>query len=98
MQGSQIFVQLLNKDNRVELIVSDDGPGIPEGRRAEMLRRFARMEASRTTSGNGLGLSLVKAIADAHGARLSLSDNQPGLKVTIDFKSSRAPIRTISHA
>jgi signal transduction histidine kinase len=96
--GSAIFVGLRKKGNKVELVVSDDGSGIPENRHADMLRRFARLETSRTTSGNGLGLSLVKAIADAHGARLTLSDNQPGLKVTISFKSRRAVNGSISHA
>lgn len=84
-KGSQILVQITGNLDEIDLVVSDNGPGIPEERHQEMLRRFARMEESRTTSGNGLGLSLVKAISDVHGAQLSLSDNEPGLKVTISF-------------
>ena len=84
-KGSQILVQITGNLEEIDLVVSDNGPGIPEERHQEMLRRFARMEESRTTSGNGLGLSLVKAISDVHGAQLSLSDNEPGLKVTISF-------------
>ncbi|MEH6758804.1 MAG: HAMP domain-containing sensor histidine kinase [Parasphingorhabdus sp.] len=84
-EGSQILVQITENLEEIDLVVSDNGPGIPEERQQEMLRRFARMEESRTTSGNGLGLSLVKAISDVHGAQLALSDNQPGLKVTISF-------------
>lgn len=97
-EGSQIFVRMQHNDDRIELIVSDNGPGIPENRHVEMLRRFSRMEASRTTSGNGLGLSLVKAIADAHDAHLSLLDNQPGLNVTISFKTRPFVSKSISNA
>ena len=65
--------------------ISDNGPGIPEGERSRVLRRFYRLEHSRTTPGNGLGLSLVAAIVDVHGAKIELSDNNPGLKLTIRF-------------
>lgn len=68
-----------------ELRVSDTGPGIPENERSNVLRRLYRLEKSRTTSGNGLGLALVKAVAEMHGARIELSDNQPGLQVRIVF-------------
>lgn len=84
-EGSQILVQIVKKPTGIDLVVSDNGPGIPGERHQEMLRRFARMEESRTTSGNGLGLSLVKAISDAHGAQIFLTDNEPGLKTTIKF-------------
>ncbi|SOC21578.1 signal transduction histidine kinase [Rhodobacter maris] len=67
------------------LTVSDGGPGIPEGQREVVLRRLARLEASRSTPGSGLGLAMVKAIADLHGARLTLGDAAPGLMVTVDF-------------
>ena len=97
-ESEKILVGLHKKDSEIKLVVSDNGPGIPQDRHAEMLRRFTRMEGSRTTSGNGLGLSLVKAIADAHGARLSLSENGPGLKVTIIFQTNSASDRTDKHA
>lgn len=67
------------------LSVTDDGPGIPTSERTNVLRRLYRLEKSRTTPGSGLGLSLVKAIADLHGAQLVLSDNHPGLCVAINF-------------
>jgi signal transduction histidine kinase len=69
----------------VEAVVSDNGPGVPDSEREWVLRRFGRLEASRSTSGTGLGLRLVNTIADLHGARLQLSDNRPGLKVTMTF-------------
>ena len=49
------------------------------------LDRFYRLEKSRTTPGSGLGLALVKAVADLHGAELTLADNQPGLRVEVGF-------------
>jgi signal transduction histidine kinase len=53
--------------------------------RENVLRPFYRLEASRTTEGSGLGFSLVAAIAKRHGATLRLSDNTPGLRVTVQF-------------
>ncbi len=67
------------------LVVSDDGPGIPAEHRQAVLERFYRLEASRTTPGNGLGLSLVKAVVDLHEASMTLEDNSPGLKVEVNF-------------
>ena len=68
-----------------ELAVSDTGPGIPADERDKVLRRLYRLERSRTTPGNGLGLSLVAAIADLHGARLVMEDAAPGLRVLLRF-------------
>ncbi|BCP54872.1 two-component sensor histidine kinase [Kaistia sp. 32K] len=83
--GTRIGLRVAATDAATTLCVTDDGPGIPESERANVLRRLYRLEKSRTTPGSGLGLSLVKAVADLHGARLVLSDNQPGLCVTIEF-------------
>jgi len=69
--------------------VADNGPGIPSGERDKVLRRLYRLEESRTSPGSGLGLSLVKAVADLHGAALELDDNTPGLRVTLRFSLSR---------
>lgn len=65
--------------------VSDDGPGIPESERKNVFRRLYRLEKSRTTPGNGLGLALVSAIAELHGGRITMSDNCPGLRVQVHF-------------
>jgi signal transduction histidine kinase len=53
--------------------------------RAKVLQRFFRLENSRTTAGNGLGLSLATAIVKLHDATMILSDNEPGLCVTVSF-------------
>jgi signal transduction histidine kinase len=65
--------------------VGDNGPGIPEEMRSKVFQRFFRLEPSRTTSGNGLGLSLVKAIASMHNVSVELFSNEPGLIVQIKF-------------
>jgi signal transduction histidine kinase len=70
----------------VAVSVADRGPGIPEADRGRVLDRFVRLDDSRSTPGNGLGLSLVAAIARLHNATLTLDDNRPGLKVTLAFK------------
>lgn len=67
------------------VMVADDGPGIPEEERQRVLEPFARLDQSRTTPGAGLGLSLVAAIAELHGAQLVLADNGPGLAVRLSF-------------
>jgi signal transduction histidine kinase len=67
------------------IAVTDSGPGIPEVDRERVLQRFVRLDATRSTPGSGLGLSLVDAVAKLHGAELMLSDNRPGLKVSLTF-------------
>jgi Signal transduction histidine kinase len=69
----------------VEIMVADSGPGIPAEARDAVLDRFVRLDSTRTTPGNGLGLSLVKAVAKLHGATLTLADNAPGLQVRLRF-------------
>ena len=57
----------------------------PAAERIRVLERFYRLDASRTKPGAGLGLSLVNADAKLHDATLSLSENHPGLQVTLCF-------------
>lgn len=83
--GCRIRIAVTRHPQEIVLSVADNGPGIPESERDNVLRRLYRLERSRTTPGNGLGLSLVQAIAELHGARLSLSDNRPGLRVQLSF-------------
>ena len=70
---------------QVCICVGDHGEGVPENERERVLDRFVRLEASRNTPGSGLGLSLVAAAARLHGGRVELSDNQPGLRVSLFF-------------
>jgi len=70
------------------IAVEDDGPGIPAASRAQVFARFHRLEASRTTPGDGLGLSMVAAVAQLHGASVTLQDAGPGLRVAVTFAES----------
>ncbi len=86
--GVEITVALGQQAGIPLLCVADTGPGIPASEREKVFRRFYRLEASRTTQGSGLGLALVKAVADLHGASVELSDNHPGLRVTVRFHAA----------
>jgi signal transduction histidine kinase len=74
--------------NGAVLTISDDGPGVPMNERDLIFGRFYRSEKSRGTPGNGLGLSIVAAVARAHGANVKLSSNEPGLIVELQFPPS----------
>jgi signal transduction histidine kinase len=68
------------------LTVSDNGPGTPPNERTNVFRRFYRLDTSRGSPGNGLGLSLVAAISELHGIGLRLPENAPqGLRVHLAF-------------
>jgi signal transduction histidine kinase len=79
--------------NTVRLAVADDGPGVPQSDREHIFKRFVRLETSRSTSGSGLGLSLVSAVARAHGARIVVGDGLPngtahGLSIALAFPAA----------
>ncbi|MEM6277818.1 MAG: HAMP domain-containing sensor histidine kinase [Pseudomonadota bacterium] len=67
------------------LTIGDDGPGIAPAHSARIFERFYRADSSRTNAGSGLGLSLVKAIADLHGATITVDQSAPGAVFTLDF-------------
>lgn len=100
--GTNVVACVARENNRVRLTVSDDGPGIRMEERERVLRRFLRLDTSRVTPGSGLGLSLVSAVAKLHDAELSLSDNGPGLRVSIMFpftggvREGAASVRQVS--
>jgi signal transduction histidine kinase len=83
--GTAITLRLARDPVGVVAEVADTGPGIPPDERAKVLRRFYRLERSRTTPGSGLGLSTVAAIVELHHATIELRDNKPGLRVVIRF-------------
>ena len=85
--GGQIVVASETIDGRPVISIADDGPGIPVDQYEHVFRRFYRLEQSRYTPGNGLGLSLVAAVARLHGARIEMLDNSPGLKFRLWFSA-----------
>jgi signal transduction histidine kinase len=87
--GSNIRVSVTDTPDGPILSVTDDGPGIPPHERDKVTRRFYRLERSRTSPGQGLGLALVHAIAVRHGARFQLEDDRPGTRASIRFFSAQ---------
>jgi len=88
--GTRIEIGAARTSSSPCLYVRDNGPGIPAAERDRATQRFIRLDAARSTPGHGLGLSLVKAIADAHAARLELKDAGPGLDARIIFERGKA--------
>lgn len=83
-EQGRIDVTLVDTETGIELCVTDTGPGIPAADRERVLERFVRMDQARSLPGNGLGLALVKAIAEQHDGSIVLSDNTPaGLRVSL---------------
>lgn len=81
--GSTVTLAAHPTAKGVEIVVADNGPGIPEAEREKVFDRFYRLDRSRTTAGSGLGLALVKAIATLHGLSIRLEDRRPGLAVIV---------------
>ncbi|MEG3124031.1 sensor histidine kinase [Sphingomonas sp. GB1N7] len=83
--GTHIAIGTEMRGDTVAVIVADDGPGIPAGEHAAMVRRFGRGESSGVLPGQGLGLTLVDAIARLHDGRLILEDATPGLRAVVEL-------------
>ena len=74
--------------DQLQIVICDTGPGVPTAAREKIFERFFRLETSRSTPGNGLGLSLVAAIIKLHHGQIELADNRPGLNITITLPRS----------
>jgi signal transduction histidine kinase len=88
--GTRIVVASARSDEASRLTVSDDGPGVPQAELGRIFERFYRLDAARATPGNGLGLSLVAAIAELHGMGYAASDNRPGLTIALETPAPAA--------
>ncbi len=73
----QIKVSLGKRDGKVFLSVADHGPGVPEDKREDVVKRFVRLDESRSKPGTGLGLSLVEAVMEMHHGDLDLAATDP---------------------
>ncbi|MBB3591965.1 hypothetical protein FHX08_002309 [Rhizobium sp. BK529] len=94
--AGSVLVKLSRRPDGICLSVADHGPGVPADRREDVLKRFVRLDESRSKPGTGLGLSLVEAIMELHGGTLELSDTEPsnvdrpGLTVSMVFPAKPA--------
>jgi signal transduction histidine kinase len=81
--GGEVALRARAENGAAILELADTGPGIPADQREAVQEPFVRLETSRSTPGNGLGLSLVRAVAKRHGGHLDLADNMPGLRARL---------------
>jgi len=86
--GGRIELSAKIHAGQPEISVADSGPGIPREMREKVFQRFFRLDDSRSTPGSGLGLSLVRAVAELHGAGIRMEANEPGLRVDLRFGRS----------
>ncbi len=93
-KGTRIDLAGFRDGDAVVAEISDQGPGIPEDKREKVFQRLYRLEASRTTPGTGMGLSIVAAIAAQHQVTVTLLDNRPGLRVRLQFPAGRLVVPT----
>ncbi len=98
-EGGTVRFDLDRTNSRARFTVTDDGPGIPEEARANVRRRFVRLDQSRSTPGSGLGLSLADAVAGLHDGELVLDDNAPGLRAILELpcRTTVPPLARVGH-
>lgn len=90
--GATVLVRAARERDTVSILIQDDGPGIPPAERPRVVERFYRLDRSRSLPGNGLGLSIVTAIASLHRGRLCLEDGVPGLIARIILPRAEAEV------
>jgi signal transduction histidine kinase len=81
--GGRIGLSVARRDGAAELVVSDNGGGIPAEQRNRVFERLYRLDESRSTPGSGLGLSLARAVAVLHEGSCEITDNNPGTRVVM---------------
>jgi signal transduction histidine kinase len=88
-EGGKIDLCATVDKNHLYIEIADSGIGVPSAEFDNLFSRFYRVDKSRQLAGNGLGLSLVKAIIKLHNGSITLFDNSPGLKVVISVPLDR---------
>ncbi len=92
--GHRARLSLDLEENAIRVTIDDDGPGIPEECQEEVFSPFRRLEDSRSreTGGTGLGLTVARAVARAHGGDVSLG-NRPGGGLRVEFALPLGAVR-----
>jgi len=90
--GATVRIKTANERDTVSIVIQDDGPGISAAERPRVVDRFYRLDQSRSLPGNGLGLSIVSAIASLHWGTLYLEDARPGLRARIVLPRADAAV------
>jgi signal transduction histidine kinase len=78
LRSSSVEIWVSEREGRALLSVADRGPGIPEDERERVLQPFERLEAHSDVDGSGLGLAVVKEIAETHGGDVVIEDRAGG--------------------
>lgn len=81
--NGNLSVSLIKLSTNLIVTIADNGPGIPASERENVFRRFYRLDQSRSSSGNGLGLSMVSAVISLHNGTITMEDNTPGLRIVV---------------
>ncbi len=85
--GGSIHVNLYQNNERIQIQISDNGPGINDYEKDKIFDRFYRGEKSRHTAGTGLGLGLVRAVITLHGGEVLVKNKNPGLSIITTLSS-----------
>jgi signal transduction histidine kinase len=83
--GGKAMVHLARSDAGIDIVIADNGPGIPADEMEKVFAPFYRLDASRNTEtgGAGLGLAIARTIVHQHGGEIRLADSNPGLRATV---------------
>jgi hypothetical protein len=89
--GESIHLDASLRDDQIEVVVADTGPGIPKENLERVKERFVRLDEARTQAGSGLGLAMVEAVVELHSGHFSLTrgDQDVGLKAILTFTPKR---------
>ena len=89
--GTHVHATVAARDGEVVFGVDDDGPGVPPELRDRVFERFTRGAGDRGSSSSGLGLSIVRAVAESHGGSVELEEGGPGARFVV--RLPRAAVR-----
>ena len=95
--GSHVVIRVRRRGDRAELVVEDDGPGIPKGQEGAVFERFYRVDGG-MASGSGLGLAIARELARLMGGSAGVESGSGRTVFTLDLPGERPPARTLVNA